>query len=245
VDKDFVEIDVIKEEFPDSTVLLCQFHVLKYLKKKLTESEMKVKEIVRKDLYVAIHAAVYAKSETEYILATNQMLQLLGNDVYHAYSQYFLKNWDNCKDAWSNYLRNKYYIGNTTNNRLENFGGKIKKWTPRTTPLHVLVDKLADYAQYIDNESKHKIKILLSYSRALPPNIHPTLQQIFPAVSDWTFDIIKKQVELAVKHHHSYTHVTKGHMVEVYNKVGEVICDVNSVLLTGTCTTCTTYGLPC
>ncbi|OWY90355.1 hypothetical protein PHMEG_00041550, partial [Phytophthora megakarya] len=39
IDKDFTELSVLKEEFPNARILLCHFHVVKYLQ----EEEIKAK----------------------------------------------------------------------------------------------------------------------------------------------------------------------------------------------------------
>lgn len=35
IDKDFTEISVLEKEFPEATVYLCQFHVVKWLKQEV------------------------------------------------------------------------------------------------------------------------------------------------------------------------------------------------------------------
>ncbi|KAE8981980.1 hypothetical protein PR002_g23662, partial [Phytophthora rubi] len=38
IDKDFTEISVLKMTFPDAVLLLCQFHVIKYLREEIASA---------------------------------------------------------------------------------------------------------------------------------------------------------------------------------------------------------------
>ena len=53
IDKDFTEIAVLKSELPDATVLLCQFHVIKYLYKMVVDLDVPKEN--RDELRKAVH----------------------------------------------------------------------------------------------------------------------------------------------------------------------------------------------
>ena len=44
IDKDFTEWAVLKEEFPDATVLFCQWHVIKTMFKKVVDCDVPIRE---------------------------------------------------------------------------------------------------------------------------------------------------------------------------------------------------------
>ncbi|POM61588.1 hypothetical protein PHPALM_29374, partial [Phytophthora palmivora] len=66
VDKDFTELSVLKAAFPGVTVLLCQFHVLKYLREEIASSDYGFSKAQKEQLGGVISLLVYAKTEAEY-----------------------------------------------------------------------------------------------------------------------------------------------------------------------------------
>ncbi|ETN08659.1 hypothetical protein PPTG_22939 [Phytophthora nicotianae INRA-310] len=66
IDKDFTEISVLKMAFPDTTVLLCQFHVLKYLREEISSSDYGFLPWQKQQLHAIMNCLVYAKTEREF-----------------------------------------------------------------------------------------------------------------------------------------------------------------------------------
>jgi hypothetical protein len=67
VDKDLNEIRVLKGRFPDARVLICTFHVIKYLGEKCRKPEFgKQLEEDLKHIDAFVHSMVYAKSPERY-----------------------------------------------------------------------------------------------------------------------------------------------------------------------------------
>lgn len=63
-----------------------------------------------------IRTIVHAKSEGEYERMKQQLLDVTN----HAFKQYFLNNWDPCREKWVTFLRDEnLHFANTTNNHLE------------------------------------------------------------------------------------------------------------------------------
>ena len=58
IDKDFTEWEILKVEFPDATVLFCQFHVIKCFFKKVCNFEVPRddRDVVRDVLRQLVHA---------------------------------------------------------------------------------------------------------------------------------------------------------------------------------------------
>jgi hypothetical protein len=67
VDKDFNELTVLRDAFPQADVVLCQFHVQKYLKKIVAHPKFDISVQVRKDLHNIFQSVIYAQSSTEYL----------------------------------------------------------------------------------------------------------------------------------------------------------------------------------
>lgn len=125
VDKDLNEIWVLEEHFPESRVIICHFHVIKYLKEKRSKPEFgKISSEDASQIDAAIHKMVYAQSEDQYTEAHNSLCGICDRTGMTGFFEYFQKNWDSCQDRWVSYLRSKLpHFKNHTNNRLESFSG--------------------------------------------------------------------------------------------------------------------------
>ncbi|ETI35427.1 hypothetical protein F443_18230, partial [Phytophthora nicotianae P1569] len=115
-DKAMHEKAVLLEAFPDACQLLCQWHVITWLRKQATrlapECKSKVQGLVK--------ALVYSRCPQEYEDTKDSLLKALGGDDEHPIYAYFIKNWDSTKDEWVSYRRsNVEHLQNNTNNRLE------------------------------------------------------------------------------------------------------------------------------
>ena len=101
IDKDFTELQALQIEFPQASILYCQFHVIKCFFKQL--SDLDVSKDNRDEARQLIRAIVYAKSEPEY----ERMKQELFDATNVAFKQYFLSNWDSCREKWVTFLRDE------------------------------------------------------------------------------------------------------------------------------------------
>ena len=128
IDKDFNELSLIRKYFLNAKVHLCLFHTLKVFNKKTQSMPSNERETVRK----LITALVYSASKDDY--AAN--LALLKAHAPSNFTEYFLANWDNCKDMWVSYERNLCNnFDNHTTNRLESYHQKLKRILERRKGL--------------------------------------------------------------------------------------------------------------
>ncbi|GMF45303.1 unnamed protein product [Phytophthora fragariaefolia] len=67
VDKAFTELSVLKEAFPNVSILLCQFHVIKYLQEQVAIADYRFTAWQKTQIRSLISFMVYAKTEREYI----------------------------------------------------------------------------------------------------------------------------------------------------------------------------------
>ncbi|KAE8879694.1 hypothetical protein PF003_g36140 [Phytophthora fragariae] len=93
-DKAMHEKTVLKEEFPQARQLLCQWHVVTWLKKQAARLASSVKKQVK----AMMELLVYARSKMEYDEARSTMKELLGGDETHPLYKTFLENWDNSQE---------------------------------------------------------------------------------------------------------------------------------------------------
>lgn len=62
IDKDYTEMSVLKTAFPDSTILLCLFHVLKYLREEISSSDYGFNSLQKEQLRSTMRLLVYART---------------------------------------------------------------------------------------------------------------------------------------------------------------------------------------
>ncbi|GMF51106.1 unnamed protein product [Phytophthora fragariaefolia] len=66
IDKDFTEIGVLKSTFPNVRVLLCQFHVVKYLREEIACADYAFTSWQKSQLRTVMSLLVYARSERKF-----------------------------------------------------------------------------------------------------------------------------------------------------------------------------------
>lgn len=71
VDKDLQNLDLIREYFPNSRLLLCTFHVIKYIRSILSQFSNTVGE--KKEIMTTIINMIYAKDQEEVNQAYNKI----------------------------------------------------------------------------------------------------------------------------------------------------------------------------
>ena len=150
IDKDFTEIQTIKKVFVNSSILLCQFHVMKYIKTLLSTSRASAGsyekvDIEKKDtIMTSFRAVVYAKTEleakdcSEKFLAESETIDVrVGNGdkaYYTNLREYYIKNWESCSDLWMSWRRvNIPGLEDNTNNRLERMWRSLKEFLKNST----------------------------------------------------------------------------------------------------------------
>ena len=128
VDKDLNEIRVLKNAFPEAKVLICHFHVIKWLSHMAKQPEYgKISSENKKQVDHLVHNMVYAASEAVYEANLLSLQTLCIRVGFKEFYDYFLRNWDNCQEMWVLHRRSKLpHFKNHTNNRLESFFGKLK-----------------------------------------------------------------------------------------------------------------------
>ena len=132
VDKDFTCIDSIYRTFPHATVLLCIFHVLKFVRSLFATAVVVVEK--KKTMLQKFRALVYARDDDDFNVANDAFLaEILGVVVTVGKSErdltdYYNKNWISCKEMWVKYLRKHLpLLGDHTTNRIERMFWTLKK----------------------------------------------------------------------------------------------------------------------
>lgn len=156
IDKDFTEMKVLRASMPQARILLCQFHVIKWLWEEIAADCYRFTPWQTDRLRSVVKLLVYTKTQREYEAQREYMRHLLklapGRDCdatnstdrdadavctatnqameaeYSNFEPYFVKNWDSCRDQWCSYTRQSAItLGNNTNNRLEALWKHLKE----------------------------------------------------------------------------------------------------------------------
>lgn len=115
IDKDMSEIAAIKKKLPHVNTQLCDFHVENVFNGRTTHEKAEVSSILKK--------LRFAETNDEFL----KLVEDLREVASVKFMKYFTENWLNCPIAWAyRDKKNSINLGNTTNNRLESFNGKIK-----------------------------------------------------------------------------------------------------------------------
>ena len=104
VDKDLQNVELLKKIFPGVIILLCTFHVIKYIHSYLANEPLSSTE--KANVMTIIQNMLYSENEEEY----QHELAQLKNTANIEFIEYFLKNWDGCKEMWVQHFRNTMEI---------------------------------------------------------------------------------------------------------------------------------------
>ena len=104
VDKDLQNVELLKKIFPGVIILLCTFHVIKYIHSYLANEPLSSTE--KANVMTIIQNMLYSENEEEY----QHELAQLKNTAKIEFIEYFLKNWDGCKEMWVQHFRNTMEI---------------------------------------------------------------------------------------------------------------------------------------
>ena len=141
----------LQQEFPQASILFCQFHVIKYLFKQIVDLDVAKEN--RDRARDAIRTLVIASSESEYAALKQNLFDTTNSD----FKSYFLKNWDMCKEKWAKFLCDDHlHFANTTNNRLECHNNKLKDVVSRSMSVSEMFEKVLLFCQTNAAEYSHK-----------------------------------------------------------------------------------------
>ncbi|VDI68983.1 zinc finger SWIM domain-containing protein 3 [Mytilus galloprovincialis] len=152
-DKDIVERDVFKEEFPDASLLICKFHVLRTFNREITTEKMGISSAQRYVALELIQKLVHSSSEEDY----NANLKLIETTCPRQIFNYIDTNWHNIRNEWV--LGLTYFEGslmNTTNNRIESFNQKLKQVIKLYSGLDLFFENFISLIGTLRNERDYK-----------------------------------------------------------------------------------------
>lgn len=205
VDKDLNEIRVLEEHFPKARVIICHFHVIKYLKEKRSKPEFgKISSEDASHIDAAIHKMVYAQSEDKYKDANESLRGICVRTGMDAFFEYFQKNWDASQDRWVSYLRSKLpHFKNHTNNRLESFFGKLKDAVDGSMSMALCIKAIVAYDRRMQNEYEYRLSRI---GRFVNSNYDEEMTNVLRFTTHYVAQQIEQQYAAAVAKSSSYNY---------------------------------------
>ncbi|KAE8908262.1 hypothetical protein PF003_g7844 [Phytophthora fragariae] len=199
VDKDLNEIEVLKKMFPDARILLCHFHVIKWLHGAVRNDEKfgTYPSEVLKQLDFCVANLVYSKSEDELQGNAEEFRILACRGDREALWLYFDENWLDSKEMWVTYYRMYLpHFRNNTNNRLENFFGKLKVDLDSSFSMKQCLEAVLRYQrrkeeEYVTRVIKPGTKRNVKYGEEM--------NQLLGMTSEWLADIVETEYDFAVE----------------------------------------------
>ncbi|CAC5411152.1 unnamed protein product [Mytilus coruscus] len=152
-DKDIVERDVFKEAFPDASLLICKFHILRTFNLEITTEKMGISSAQRYVALELIQKLLHSISE-EYYKAN---LKLIETTCPRQIFKYIETNWHEILTEWV--LGLNYFEGslmNTTNNRIESLNQKLKQVIKLYSSLDLFFENFISLIGTLRNERDYK-----------------------------------------------------------------------------------------
>nr|XP_047141366.1 zinc finger SWIM domain-containing protein 1-like [Hydra vulgaris] len=152
-DKDLNERDVLRGAFPGVSLLLCLFHTLRTFSREITTAKLGITSGERISSLEFIQKLAYATSEKNY----DELYRLFVSSAPSTVIDYYNNNWHNIHDEWVFGLKFvSRNLMNSTNNRLENFNGKLKEVIDCNSSLENFLDKFYVVLTSMRNERDHR-----------------------------------------------------------------------------------------
>ena len=268
VDKDFNEIACLSEVFPNSTILLCTFHVIKYVKgvistahgakfdtipkKEQTEEKEVIMESFNKMLYARTKDE-YGEKKVDWDKAVEGVEVKLGAGEqarFTTLAEYFDECWDNGQEMWAMFARATLPMGgDNTNNRIErafrSMKDTLKIWIRGRVNMAQAVPCLVDWAE-AQLENRYVAAQCHSVSIVDPdPEIAAMFKEAGQELNYKTCINLKSSVDLLRKRGDKMT-VIDGGVEEVLSKDGEEVVKLYSTSEDScNCTYYQQYRVPC
>ncbi|EGZ10339.1 secreted protein [Phytophthora sojae] len=160
VDKDMREIDVIRKKFPEARILLCHFHVIKWLHETIKKSQTygAYEAEVLTQMKHTITNMTYSRTEEDYVRHRDEFKSLASRNGRVELWEYFDKNWNACREMWvMAYRVDLPHFGNHTNKRVESLFGKLKRKLKDHLTMRASLEVLLEYQRRKEEAYRSKV----------------------------------------------------------------------------------------
>jgi Transposase/SWIM zinc finger len=247
IDKDYREWQVLEELFPNTRVVLCQFHVLQCFKRVVTSGKYEIDGSIRDDVLKSLRALVYARSVSEYEHQQRVLDGLLTLPTHDEFKTYLDSRWHAIRAMWSSCERGQIFTAtNTTSNRIESNWNQLKSILGKKTRIDKCVEAIFKHATF---QLRRDSKLYRDFegTQLLHCTADPFMKPLLVELSNYSSQIVVKEWEqyLQVR---SVLYATQLNdrtvAVKVtYPRVHENLVDVH--VWSCTCNSFRTSHLPC
>ena len=188
-------IDILQKYFANAKILLCVFHVLKYLKLQVNQLEIPLTN--RKNIMKNIRQLLYDNHQMSAIYLQEIRTESEGTDFY----QYFELNWLSCCEMWqTKYRKNLLSFDTNTNNHLESFNRTLKD---RISPHIHISECISKLISIVDDTRAEEMNVHISLKQRIYNDNNSALVQRFGfQLLNKAIDLLRKQnEELKTKHY--------------------------------------------
>ncbi|EGZ26515.1 hypothetical protein PHYSODRAFT_320450 [Phytophthora sojae] len=157
---DMREIDVIRKKFPAARILLCHFHVIKWLHETIKKSQTygAYEAEVLTQMKHTITNMTYSRTEEDYVRHRDEFKSLASRNGRVELWEYFDKNWNACREMCVvAYRVDLPHFGNHTNNRVESLFGKLKRKLKGHLTMRASLEVLLEYQRRKEEAYRSKV----------------------------------------------------------------------------------------
>ncbi|GMF59440.1 unnamed protein product [Phytophthora fragariaefolia] len=152
----------------------------------------------RNDLLIIMTKLLYCTTDADYDTRYEALRQYCEDNKRPAIFSYFEKNWNSCRDMWSNFVRGNFFTaGNTTTNRIESNWNQVKLLLDHKTRIDKTIAGLLLHQITITQQIVSTIGLHNSTSR-MPKAVTRFLRGVATRLSTDVFVKLKKEWERLV-----------------------------------------------
>lgn len=195
-DKDFIERDAFKAEFPDASILICLFHVLRTFRREITSDKLGITSAERSLVLEIIQKMAFARTALEY----DELHQDLVGANLRSVSDYFNTNWHPIREQWVDGLKNENVtFQNRTNNRIESINQKLKSVITKYSSLPQFFSQLLVAVDSLRVERDHRALSVFQKVRVTPFKPDSPEYSYMQILTPYALGYVVKQLDLAHK----------------------------------------------
>jgi hypothetical protein len=193
IDKDYKEWRVLLRVFPESEVLLCQFHVTKWFAYAVTQRKYKLNTVSLRDHVLDIlYSMVYAKSVEQFDVHRADLDRLLRTKSPE-FLTYINKRWYSCRKMWSDCERRSVFTAmNTTSNRIESSWNQVKKILGKKLRIDLCLEAVFAYQTAV---LRREYRLINRYAHrlVLRSNCDEFIRSAMADVSEYVAGVVSEQ----------------------------------------------------
>ena len=239
VDKDFSEMAIIKDLWPQASIHICLFHCLKALRLQIFRTSGS--EDTRKKLVQSRQQLAFARTEEAY----NELYQDFQQNAPGSFVDYYTKNWHSCRDMWAGYARKECAnYGQRTTNMLESYHQKRKRNCHGNMTLSQFIHQLVQINDLKDARMTHEVfrqKMTVSCVHGDNSTITQKLEEI---CTPYAAGLVRDNIEKSKKIEHLVAEDEEGKFT-VTSSTGQYAVTLEKEAATCSCSWFRNMNLPC